>query len=42
MSGLIQEDDLSYREAVEELTEWCDRNYLELNVTRTKELVIRF
>ena len=42
LSGLIQEDDSSYREAVEELIEWCDRNYLELNVTRTKELVIRF
>ena len=42
LSGLIHEDDSSYREAVEELTEWCDRNYLELNVTKTKELVINF
>ena len=42
LSGLIQEDDSSYREAVEELTEWCDRNYLELNVTKTKEVVINF
>ena len=42
LSGLIQEDDSSYREAVEELIEWCDRNYLELNVTKTKELVINF
>ena len=42
LSGLIQEDDASYREAVEELIEWCDRNYLELNVTKTKELVINF
>ena len=42
LSGLIQEDDLSYREAVEELTEWCDRNYLDLKVTKTKELVINF
>ena len=29
-------------EAVEELTEWCDRNCLELNVTKTEELVIDF
>ena len=42
LSGLIQEDDSSYSEAVEELIEWCDRNYLELNVTKTKELVINF
>ena len=42
LSGLIQEDDLSYREAVEELTEWCDGNYLDLKVTKTKELVINF
>ena len=27
---------------MEELTEWCDRNYLELNVTKTKEFVINF
>ena len=25
---------------MEELIEWCDRNYLGLNVTKTKELVI--
>ena len=42
LSGLIQEGDSSYREAVEELIEWCDRNYLDLNVTKTKELVINF
>ena len=36
LSGLIQEDDSSYRQAVEELIEWCDRNYLELNVSETK------
>ena len=42
LSGLIQEDDSAYSEAVEELTEWCDRNYLELNMTKTKELIINF
>ena len=42
LSGLIQESDSLYRQAVEELTEWCDRNVLELNVTYTKELVIDF
>ena len=42
LSGLIQEDDSSYRQAVEDLIEWCDRNYLELNVTKTKEVVINF
>ena len=42
LSGLTQEDNSSYRVAVEELTEWCDRNYLDLNVTKTKEFVINF
>ena len=42
MSGLIQEDNSSYREAVEELTECCDKNYLDLNVTKTKEFIINF
>ena len=42
MSGLIQEDDSSYRQAVEDLIEWCDKTYLELNVTKTKEVVINF
>ena len=31
-----------HTQAVEELTEWCNRNYLELNMTKTKELVINF
>ena len=42
LSGLIQEDDSSYRQAVEDLIEWCDKTYLELNVTKTKEVVINF
>ena len=31
-----------HNEAVEELIEWCNRNYLELNMTKTKELFINF
>ena len=42
LSGLIQKDDSSYRQAVEDLIEWCGKNYPELSVTRTKELVINF
>ena len=43
LSGLILKNDESvYRHAVEELVEWCDSNYLELNVTKTKELVVDF
>ena len=34
--------EIKFDEAVEELTEWCDRNCLELNVTKTEELVIDF
>ena len=39
LSGIIQDDDSSCREAMEELTEWCHRNYLELIMTKIKELI---
>ena len=39
LSGIIQDDDSSCREAMEESTEWCDRNYLELIMTKIKELI---
>ena len=43
LSGLIKnEDESSYREAVDELVAWCDRHYLVLNVTKTEEMVIDF
>ena len=35
-------DDKIYREQVQYFTEWCDRNYLELNVKKTKEMVVDF
>ena len=43
LSGLIENgDEKSYREAVEELVEWCDNHYLVLNVTKTEEMIIDF
>jgi hypothetical protein len=42
LSGLLQEDESQYRSAVDSLVEWCDRNYLDLNVGKTKEMVIDF
>ena len=42
LSCRIQEDDSSYREAVDDFLEWCDRNYLDFNVAKTKFLVIDF
>ena len=43
LSGLIlKNDELAYRNAVEELVKWCDNNFLELNVTKTKELIMDF
>ena len=32
----------AYREAVEKMATWCTNNFLELNVKKTKELVIDF
>eukprot|EP00745_Piridium_sociabile_P003480 TRINITY_DN12039_c0_g1_i1.p1 TRINITY_DN12039_c0_g1~~TRINITY_DN12039_c0_g1_i1.p1 ORF type:complete len:561 (-),score=151.19 TRINITY_DN12039_c0_g1_i1:152-1588(-) len=42
LTGLIQQDESSYRKAVDDLVAWCDDNFLLLNVTKTKELVIDF
>ena len=41
--GPINNDDESaYRDDVECLTDWCERNNLELNVSKTKEIVVDF
>ena len=40
--GLLKTDDTSYRSAVDELVEWCDQNFLELNVAKTGEIVMDF
>jgi hypothetical protein len=41
--GLITKgDEAVYRHAVGELVEWCDTNHLNLNVGKTKELVVDF
>ena len=37
LSGLLRNsDDTEYRKAVDELVDWCDRNFLELNVAKTE------
>ena len=35
-------DDNLYRENVELFTEWCANNFLELNVKKTKEMIVDF
>ena len=35
-------DETNYRTNVRHLTAWCDKNYLQLNSTKTKELVFYF
>ncbi len=41
--GLITEsDEKHYREEIEGLTAWCQKNNLELNTTKTKELIVDF
>ena len=43
LEGLISDDDESfYRKEVEDLVRWCNANNLELNVSKTKEIVIDF
>jgi hypothetical protein len=41
--GLISGDDEShYNTAVDQVYDWCQNNYLALNVTKTKELIYNF
>ena len=40
--NIIKGDDEYFIEAVSRFVQWCDQNYLELNVGKTKELLIDF
>ena len=42
LAGMIIGDGNTYRAAVKDLVSWCDDNFLCLNVSRTKEMVIGF
>ena len=43
LEGLISNRDEShYRAEVEELISWCTKNNLELNVSKTKEIIVDF
>ena len=43
VAGLIHNNDESvYRQQVESLVEWCSRNNLELNVSKTKDITVPF
>ena len=43
LTGLIIDDQCShYLNSVQSFVNWCDKNYLQLNVTKTKEMVIDF
>ena len=42
LTGLISNDESRYRESVGAHEEWCDNNFLDLNVTKTKEVVVNF
>ena len=42
LTGLVERDEAVYRGGVQQLVEWCDSNFLTLNVSKTKELVVDF
>ena len=43
LSGLVaNSDETAYREAVSEMVDWCDEHFLELNVTKTEEMIVDF
>ena len=43
MTGLIGKDDVSeFQSQVNNFVDYCDRNYLELNVSKSKEMIVDF
>ena len=42
LTGLLRHSHQAYRVAVDDLVSWCDRNFLDLNVSETKELLVDF
>ena len=43
LTGLItDDDDTHYRRQIDSFVDWCDDNYLQLNVGKTKEMIIDF
>lgn len=41
--GLITDNnETAYREEIQHFTEWCSHNNLDLNITKTKELIVNF
>ncbi|XP_076447935.1 uncharacterized protein LOC143284795 isoform X2 [Babylonia areolata] len=42
LTGFISSDETSYWSAAERLVGWCDENLLQLNVGKTKEMVMDF
>ena len=40
LGGLIFKDDSMYRDEVNHLVQWCHDNNLELNVQKTKEIIV--
>ena len=42
LTGLVEQDEAAYRGGVQQLVERCDSNFLALNVSKTKELVVDF
>jgi hypothetical protein len=42
IGNIVNDDESSYRKQITEFVEWCDNNFLELNVKKTKELIEDF
>ena len=38
----IDDEDVLYHKRIEHFVNWCDKNYLYLNVSKTKEMCIDF
>ena len=39
---ITDDDDTHYRQEIDSFVWWCDQNHLELNVGKTKEMLMEF
>ena len=42
LSGLLEENEVVYGEAVTKLVNWCDSNFLGLNISKIKEKIVDY
>ena len=42
VAPVTNDDEMTYREEIQHLAEWCDNNNMALNTKKTKEIILDF